>query len=159
MFTRDSFTPTYASPITATGELRRRAVSDAGANRAFSSERRAYRPDLQGISAGSKAAQYRQSLGAEAAAASAPTPESAYLQAIADDMQARMAFDKGSTAERSTLRDLLLDADSTRRTSNLMRQEDRNFSELKARERAARKRIAEYDRQSGIFGGFASLFS
>lgn len=159
MFARDSFTPTYSGPITATGEMRRRAVSDAGANRAFSSERRAFRPMNQGVSAGSKAMAYRQSLASETNAASAATPESAYLQAIADDMQARATYDQNAAAERTTLRDLLLDSDSVARNRDLMRQEDTNFSELKRRERAATNRMAAYQRQSGLFGGLAGLFS
>lgn len=142
----------------ASGELRRRAASDAGANRSFASERRQFRPMNRGISAGSKAMDYRQTLASDAAAMSAPGPENAYLQAIAQDMQARAEYDQAATQERRSLLGSLLDTDATARTSDLSERDDNIYRDLAQRKRQTESRLADYQRRSGLFGALTGLF-
>jgi hypothetical protein len=158
MFTRGSFAPTYSGPMLASGETLRRAVSDAGANQSFVGNQRGYQPRNKGVSAGSKAMQYRANMMADTQAASQGGFQSAYLQHLTDNAQARSAFDRNASQERDSLRRLLLDTESVDRTSDLAQRQDQYFSELKRRERAAERRIGDYNRQGGIMGFLGSLF-
>lgn len=158
MFTRDSFQPTYSGPMLASGETLRRSISDAGANQSFVGNQRAYRPMTQGISAGSKAQQYRTNLMADTQAANAGDYRSAYLDYLSGNANAQAAFDRNATQERDSLRRLLLDTDSTDRTSDLESREARYFQELKRKERLTNRRMGAAQRSSGIFGFLGGLF-
>ena len=113
----------------------------------------------QGVGAGSKAMAYRAGLASDTAASSAPTPDNAYLQAIARDMQSRAEFDASLAQERRGIMDSLLDTDATARTSDLAARDDAIFSDLSRQDRLARERMMQYQRGSGLFGAVAGLFS
>jgi hypothetical protein len=142
----------------ASGDTLRRSVSDAGANQSFVGNQRAYRPMGKGISAGSKAAQYRANMMADTQAASSGGFQSAYLQYLTDNAQTRSAFDRNAAQERDSLRRLLLDTEAVDRTSDLAQRQDQYFNELKKKERKADRRIGEYNRQGTVTGFLGSLF-
>jgi hypothetical protein len=96
---------------------------------------------------------------ADTQAASSPTPGQAYMESMAQDAEARSAYDRAAAQERDSLRRLLLDTDATARNADIQQRQDKYFQELKRRERVVDRRIGRYQRGSGIFGFLGGLFS
>jgi len=158
MFKRDSYTATYQGPVLASGETLRQSVSNTGAMRAFAGNERAYRPQNQGVGAGSRAARFQSRMGAQQAMAQAPDFRSAYLARLAENADTQLQYEGSAADERDTLRRLLFDVDQTTAVSNTALRGDRQQQELGRLSRRANEQIGEANRRGTILGFLGGLF-
>lgn len=159
MFARDSFTSTYSGPILASGESLARAKSGAASTRAFVGNERAYRPQMQGVRAGSKGSVYRAGLLGDAQASQAGDAYAAELARMADDASSRLDYSRGMAEEQEGLRRLLFDTDQTERFAQNALRKDNAFAEISARQRSADREMGSRSRGNQFFGWLSGLLS
>lgn len=159
MFARDSFTSTYSGPVLASGESLSRAKSGAASNRAFVGNERAYRPQMQGVRAGSKGSVYRAGLLGDAQAAQAGDAYAAQLARMADDADSRLDYSKNMAEEQEGLRRLLFDTDQTERFAQNALRKDNAFAQISALQRSADQEMGRRSRGNQFFGWLGGLLS
>lgn len=147
MFAPESYRPTYSGPITATGETMRRARNDAVATGLVNANRRAVRPNMKGVQAGTGMQNYRTNvlsgLGELDARAAG---QQAYNQYAQGNAAANLQFQANLANEMSGLRDLLFSRDS----------EDMQYG-IGMEELAADRLLNERQRAAGLSVGRARL--
>lgn len=159
MFARESFTPTYSGPILASGETLGRAKSGAAANRAFVGNERAYRPQMQGVRAGSKGSVYRAGLLGDTQATQAGDAYAAQLARMADDADARLQYGSSMAEEQEGLRRVLFDTDQTERFAQNALRKDNAFSQMAGLQRKTDMRMGRMSRGNEFFGWLGGLLS
>lgn len=147
MFAPQSYRPTYSGPITATGETMRRARNDAVATGVSNANRRAVRPQMSGVRAGTGMQNYRtnvlQGLGELDARMAGQQAYNNYAQ---QNAAAGLQYQANLASEMSGLRDLLFSRDS----------EDMQYG-LGMEELAADRLLNERQRAAGLSVGRARL--
>lgn len=159
MFARDSFTSTYSGPILASGESLGRKKSEAASNRAFVGNERAYRPQMQGVRAGSRGSVYRAGLLGDAQAAQAGDAYAVELSRMADDASSRLEYSKGMAEEQEGLRRVLLDTDQTERFAQNALRKDNAFAQLSDLQRSTDRQMGRLSRGNDFFGWLGGLLS
>lgn len=162
MFSTGSYTPTYAAPIKATGEVARRQRNDAMGQMAFYGDNRQYNQETnagKGVAAGGLGAQFRAGLtGDMAASKRAGQAQSSMLDFLKDSAGEDARFATGRAEEANSLSSLLLDRDKINTDFDLNKQKRNMESALAAAQRDAEERSAEMQRKSRTSQSILGLF-
>jgi hypothetical protein len=161
MFARDTFRTTYSGPIKASGETLSQAKSQAGAGRSFAGNQRAFRaqPQMQGVRAGSRGADYRAGIMADQQAAQAGDHFQAQIARMAQDGQARDQYLTNRTEEQDGLRRLLFDLDQTDNIADNALRKDLAFANVAGRQRQADQVMGRRSRKNAWLNVLGGLFS
>ena len=162
MFSTGSYTPTYAAPIKATGEVARRQRNDAMGQMAFYGDNRQYNQDGaagKGVAAGGLGAQFRAGLTGDMAASKRATQAQAgMLDYLKDSAGEDLRFGSGRAEEANSLSSLLLDRDKINLDSDLSGQKRRMESQLAQSQRDAESKAADMQRKSRTSQSILGLF-
>ena len=162
MFATGSYTPTYAAPIKATGEVARRQRNDAMGQMAFYGDNRQYNQDTsagKGVAAGGLGAQFRASLTGDMAAGKRATQAQAgMLDFLKDSAGEDLRFGSGRAEEANSLSSLLLDRDKINTDFQLNTQKRRMENSLASAQRDAEERSAEMARKARTSQSILGLF-
>lgn len=113
--TTKNYSQTYSGPIKLDQDLQRTAQRESMAKGAFASDQRAFNDQMgRGVAAGSKMANYRAGIQADAAAGKMYAKgQQDFLNRISSNAAANLQFQERQAGEQGYLRDLLLDRDDT----------------------------------------------
>ena len=153
MFSTEGFTPTYSAPATQSYGALRQSRNNAAADSAFQSSQRQFQaPEAsRGLSAGSKALQYRAGIASDAQSAQgASALNKIYLDQVNQSQKAGLERQTGLAGERAGLRDLSYSAQKQQQEYDLTKESDVMQQLLATLSRSAQEQIGRTNRNSSL---------
>lgn len=153
MFSTNNFSPTYSQPALNSYGTLRQARNNAGADADFAANSRQFKAPAgdRGLSAGSKALQYRTAVTADAAKAQgAAAMNQTYLDQIKNSTDANLAYQTGAAGERAGIRGLGTQQQQQQQAFDLTKEQDAMSQLLANLSRKAQADIGRTNRNSSL---------